>query len=76
MKGKISNDIDAAALEDANSLFEVCERIFNKLESGELLTQEDKSDLKGLLETIKENIDKGIGEGTSSGIDKYINSLS
>ena len=78
LKSRIANLDDPntkAALEDANSLLTDCATISEKIGKGIALTTKEKASLKGLLLATKQNIERGIVEGVSTGIDKYVSQL-
>lgn len=71
----ISNPTLAKAIEDIDSLFIFCRAVSDKLGNGKELTIEEIVTLKKLLLSVKLNIERGIVEGSTTGIDNYVRRL-
>lgn len=70
-----NNPILEKAVDDANSLFNFCNTVSVKLGGGKAPTSEEKTKLKEMLLSVKLNIERGVIEGVTTGIDSYIKRL-
>lgn len=73
--GHSDNPYLVKAVEDANALFNFCNTVSDKLGGGKTLTSEEKIRLKEILLSVKLNIERGVIEGVTTGIESYIKKL-
>lgn len=71
----LADPIVKTATEDVDALLTSCTNISEKIGTGIELAPKEREDLIGQLMVVKKNIERGIIEGVSTGIDKYISQL-